>query len=196
MEQKLCGIYCLKNLSTQKVYIGQSTNLKKRKYEFFRIFSKRKSITYRSSFVEAVKSSNKNDWRHEILCYCPKGSLDEMERFFIEAYKSTNPEFGYNEAVGGRGALGVKRSAETRKRMSENNVNRGKFGVEHNRSKSINQYDKQGNFIRRWDSISDAARKLSIHRSGISACLIKKTKSAGGFIWRYVDEVGSNDPLG
>ena len=50
--------------------------------------------------------------------------------------------------------------------------------------KQIDQYDKDGNFIKTWDSISDASRNLNIHHSDISRCCSKKRKTAGGYIWK------------
>jgi group I intron endonuclease len=62
--------------------------------------------------------------------------------------------------------------------------------------KKVLQYDLKGNFIREWDSISDAARALnpdipSVSAvSAISAVCKGKVKTAAGFIWKYP---GDND---
>jgi len=52
-------------------------------------------------------------------------------------------------------------------------------------SKPILQYSKSGQFIKKWDSMSDVSRELNIPQSNISVCASGKTKSAGGFIWKY-----------
>lgn len=58
--------------------------------------------------------------------------------------------------------------------------------------KKIAQYDKNGNFLRFWDSISEAQRELKI--THISDCCSNKRKFAGGFAWKYKEEGGeSND---
>lgn len=54
--------------------------------------------------------------------------------------------------------------------------------------RKIVQYDLQGNFVKIWNSISDAGRELNIARANISACCRNKRKNAGGFIWKYHDE--------
>ena len=66
---------------------------------------------------------------------------------------------------------------------------KGKFGKEHNRSKKINQYDKNGNFIKTWDCISDVTKQLKISSANIVKCCQhkKNRNSAGGYIWEYVD---------
>jgi group I intron endonuclease len=53
--------------------------------------------------------------------------------------------------------------------------------------KPINQYKKDGTFIREWSSQKEAIEELKIDKSGISACLKNKQKTSGGFIWKYKD---------
>ena len=60
------------------------------------------------------------------------------------------------------------------------------FGKEHHNSKKINQYDLEGNFIRTWDSVSEARKKLKANH--ISECCKGKRNKTGGYIWRYADE--------
>ena len=48
------------------------------------------------------------------------------------------------------------------------------------------QYDVELNFIKEWESASDAERQISGKVSGaISHCIKGKTKTALGFIWKY-----------
>lgn len=51
--------------------------------------------------------------------------------------------------------------------------------------KPILQFDKDETFIREWDSIKEAGETLVIDRSNISGCCKGKTRTAGGFIWKY-----------
>ena len=51
----------------------------------------------------------------------------------------------------------------------------------------IIQYDKKGNFIKKWESIREAGRKLGIFYQSINACLKGKVKTAGGFKWYYYE---------
>lgn len=52
-------------------------------------------------------------------------------------------------------------------------------------SKPVLQYDRQGNFIREWPSVSKVEEELGIGNSHISGCCLGKRKSAGGFVWRH-----------
>ena len=54
--------------------------------------------------------------------------------------------------------------------------------------KKINQYDMNMNFIKKWDSIQEASKKLNIHSSHICKCCKGKIKSIKGFKWRYADD--------
>lgn len=52
-------------------------------------------------------------------------------------------------------------------------------------AKSISQYTKQGEFIKKWNSITEAANALNMKHQNISACCRGESKSAGGFIWKF-----------
>jgi hypothetical protein len=56
------------------------------------------------------------------------------------------------------------------------------------RGKSVIQYDLEGNFIKKWDKITDAAKELNIIQSNICCAASEKTKTSGGFIWKYCEE--------
>jgi hypothetical protein len=57
----------------------------------------------------------------------------------------------------------------------------------HHSSKRVEQYTKDGVFVKVWDSMSDVCRELGID----SGCLTKACqgiqKSTGGFVWRYCE---------
>ncbi len=52
-------------------------------------------------------------------------------------------------------------------------------------SSPINQYDLEGNFIKRWNNIKDPSL---IYKCYISGCLKGRQKTAGGYIWKYADK--------
>ena len=49
----------------------------------------------------------------------------------------------------------------------------------------ILQFDKNGTFIRRWNSGSEIEKETCINAGNISLCCSGKRKSAGNYIWRY-----------
>ena len=71
-----------------------------------------------------------------------------------------------------------------------------KFGKEHpnykfrgkwKTQKPVAQYDKDNNLIKKFNSACEVERILNISMSHISECCKFKRKSAGGYIWRYID---------
>ena len=68
-----------------------------------------------------------------------------------------------------------KRSKETKALQSLNN----------GKSKKVNQYDLQGNFINQFRSGAEANRQLGISVMSISSCALGKIKTGGGFVWKY-----------
>ena len=67
---------------------------------------------------------------------------------------------------------------------------RRKYPISHalKQQHAVNQYDMNGNFIRRWDSINEAAKSLGIKaKSNISMCCSGKYKHCKHFIWRYTE---------
>ena len=55
-----------------------------------------------------------------------------------------------------------------------------------NKQIKIQQYDNNNNLLNEYTSISEASKETSVTRKAISLYLRKKTKTAGGFIWKYV----------
>lgn len=53
--------------------------------------------------------------------------------------------------------------------------------------KRVLQYTLDGQFVKEWDSITQASQTLNVRHSGISFVLIGRGKTAGGFIWKYKD---------
>jgi len=55
--------------------------------------------------------------------------------------------------------------------------------------KSVFQYTLFGNLIKEWYSISQASKELGIGSNSITTCCKGEYKSAGGFIWKYKDDI-------
>ena len=64
-----------------------------------------------------------------------------------------------------------------------------KYGAINGKKNSIPilQFAKDGTFIKEWSSINETGRQLGIGPQHICACCQDKSKTAGGFMWRYKD---------
>lgn len=66
----------------------------------------------------------------------------------------------------------------------KNNHPKGKYTPN---SRRIDQYDIDGNLIKSWDCISDAARECNILPSQITNNAKGRNKTVHGFVWKYHD---------
>lgn len=55
-------------------------------------------------------------------------------------------------------------------------------------SKKVFQYDKQGNFIREWNSAMEIQRELGYRANSICSCCNGKYKTSYNFIWKYKEK--------
>lgn len=71
------------------------------------------------------------------------------------------------------------------KRMKGNKLNGYIYANEITKKKII-QCDLDDNFIKEYESISEASRQTGINIMSISCCANKKRKSGGGYLWHFV----------
>lgn len=79
---------------------------------------------------------------------------------------------------------GLELTAEHKKKLSE--AKKGKASL---RKKAILQYDKNNNFIARYESLTLAGVEVNGDIRNISACCLGKKKRAYGYVWKYESEV-------
>lgn len=90
-------IYKHKNICNNKIYIGQTCQIPQRRWGS-------EGQGYKSSphFYSAIQKYGWNNFQHQIL----KSNLtlqeaNYWEKYFIQFYKTTNPNYGYNIKEGG-----------------------------------------------------------------------------------------------
>ena len=76
---------------------------------------------------------------------------------------------------------GNKLSEETKQKIKNSRLK----GINNPKSKKVEQYDIDNNFITIFNSISEAAKECNTFHSSISACCHGKKKTSGGFIWKF-----------
>ena len=92
------GIYKLTSLINGKCYIGKSTNVKTRISDHFKSAIGIKSIADQAVHHAILKEGFWN-WQIEIITYCDKDKLNELEKYYIEFFKAQT--WGYNRNQGG-----------------------------------------------------------------------------------------------
>lgn len=194
-EEIKSGIYCWTCKANSKRYVGQSISLRERKVDFLRF-----TQPYAGALINKARKhyNQPSQWNYDILEYCNTDVIDEREIQYISECKASDRKKGYNLADGGGGARGYRFSDEAKKRLSEirklqhhteeskrklSEAKKGKPQPHFN--KAIEQFSKDGEFIREWISVSEAAKVLNITLSCISNCLKGRYNSAGGYKWLY-----------
>jgi hypothetical protein len=95
-----------------------------------------------------------------------------------------------------KGATNTDYKAFQQKRITNTNfklsrikaVNNTNWEVKaQNTKKPVNQYDLNGNFLKKWDSAKDAGDTLGFQRASITNCCREKLKTAHKFKWKYAN---------
>lgn len=97
------GIYKITNLINERVYIGQSIDIRRRFREHFNIQNK-DHIKYKTRFYNAVRKYGRENFKTEIIECCQKRFLKKREIYWISFYrKSLGCNNVYNINDGGNG---------------------------------------------------------------------------------------------
>ena len=82
---------------------------------------------------------------------------------------------------------GLKYTDTHRKNISK--ALKGKYGYDKNpNSKQIIQFDVEGKPLRYWNCLKNAIETLELSQPSLSSCLSKKSKTCGGYKWKYLTE--------
>ena len=186
MDLERCTVYIHRNIVNNKCYIGITCqNVNKRWQKGCGYLNKYKDGSYvQPKMARAIKKYGWDSFEHIIwaegLTYKDACRLEIM---LIALWDTV--ENGYNVTPGGPSVMyGRKHSEKSRRKMSE-----ALKGVNHPRARRINQYTKDGQLIKTWDYVTQAANELNISKNSIAECCNhpEKRKSAGGFTWQYYD---------
>lgn len=119
---------------------------------------------------------------------------DESKRKISESLKGSKRTkeqlIGWGERrkgkinINGGSKKGFKKSKESEKRRIEKII-----GKKYNTRKSkIDQYDLQGNLLKKWDSVEEIVLKLGLQRNSIYMCCRGELNKSQGYIWKFNNE--------
>ena len=204
-------VYKITNKITGKIYIGITNQGSGARYRHHWYESR---IGEPSPIHRSMAKYGEDNFTLEIIDFAETyEEVKEKEKFWIKKFNSTDRNIGYNLTEGGDGtfgrthseetkekirqkALGRKISEETKKKMSEARI--GKCSDkqrEHLKKISIQakaipvlQFSKTGEFIAKYESVSEAARQTGINGDTIERQLKKPLKNPNDrrvkFIWK------------
>lgn len=175
-------IYKITNLINGKVYIGKTSNFKRRMSQHFDEEHSTESLI-KNSIRKNGKENFKIDIIEETL---NRQEAKKLEEDYIKLYKSYKREFGYNIKIG------EKHTPETKlhiglAQIGEKNHMYNKRGKLNKTSKPIVELKTN----KKYESIMEAARDLNLNFSHIAAVCRGTRNSTGGYMFRFLDKNGN-----
>lgn len=128
---KICCIYKLTNTVNGKIYIGQTTDFRKR-MNVYKNISKQKMITGKGPITLAIDKYGHENFTADILKRCNADELAKYENYYIKTLDSANPSIGYNITINNSSTandsisrmnksiahIGLKESSDTKRKKS------------------------------------------------------------------------------
>lgn len=164
----MVGIYAIKNIVNNKIYIGSSNNIKRR---FIKHKTELRKKKHCNKYLErAFHKYGENEFDFIILELCELENIIEREIYYIQLYKSLEREYGYNLTIP------IKHpSLETReeycKAISERmkGITPSNFKeMQKSRWLKVKAY-KDGEFYGEYESCVDAEKQLGLNRGYLNS---------------------------
>lgn len=119
---KISGIYKIKCLKNEKVYVGSSFNIIKRIDDHF---NKLRNKTHINKHLQASYDLyGKDNFIWEILERCDVEFLLDREQFWMDETKCYDRKLGFNNCIKSDRPLGYKHTEEAKRKMSEAKLGR------------------------------------------------------------------------
>lgn len=169
------GIYKIRNLQNNKIYIGSSNNIKRRwqKHKALLRYGKHPNSHLQSSWNKYGESL----FEFSIVELCGVENLLNREQYYIDIL---SPEYNQT-AIAGK----IEMTDERKKVLSNATLKAYAEGRLVKTVKAVYQYDLKGNYLNEFPSVTKASQSLHIPISNISSAAKQKCNIAGGFVWRY-----------
>lgn len=194
------GIYQIRNIHNNKLYIGSSVDLKRRKNDHFS--SLKRGSHHSLKLQSAYSKHGESSFVFEILEECTKQQLIELEQIYLDKLK---PHYNIRQTASFH-ITGWQPSQSMKEKMSKNRKGKsfhtpkqinaikkahtGKLVLIHTRMKrarAVIQIDLvTGEQIAEYYSVQEAFRQTGINNIG--GVLRGYQSKAGGYMWRYRDE--------
>lgn len=147
---------------------------------------------YQVSNFGKVRNSHKlilkywKSWGYNYISLCKnnKSKKYRTHRLIAKAFIPNPKKYPYVNHIDGNKSNNNVTNLEWCT-SQQNTIHAYKTGLM--KTKKINQYDLNGNFIKTWNSIISASKELNINVKAIQSCCMQRTKTSGGYIWRYAD---------
>ena len=198
MKEIICGIYCISNLINNKKYIGQSIDI------YRRWAQEKKLKRLNEHLLRSMQKHGINNFKFEILVVCQPDQLNDLEKYYIELYNTTDPDYGYNKTFGGDSAYHrVYRPMSQSQKDKISKANKGRKPTQQElenlrESKPNREKSKKAVFCyensKVYDSCKSAAIELNLNVDGVRRCASKKLVSTNGYHFCLATEKDNFEP--
>ena len=182
MSEKICGIYCIKNLKNGKRYIGLSRDIHGRWKQHISDLNGNRHIN------EHLQSSwnkyGENNFAFYIIEQCLKDDLCDKEKYYISKYDTVNNKYGYNMTSGGDGINNLRDECSEKISIGETLY-------------PVVQLSLEGKFVKKHRNCTKASIDIcgdSSMTENIRNCCDNKygCKSIKGYMWLYEKDYDKN----
>ena len=192
-KDKIIGIYKITNIINKKYYIGSAVNIKGRLKTHKRLLEQNKH--YNKHLQSSYNKYGTSNFIYNIIEITKKENMIEREQFWIDLLEANNNKKGYNKRIIAESNLGIIVTDETKRRLSISHLGHKRSKETHDKIletqyKKVFQFDMDGNFLRIFNSLQEAAFYLGIkYATNISACARRTIPSASGYRWCFEKDV-------
>lgn len=118
INDKVCGIYCIKNKINSKVYIGKSKNIYRRIHQHLYDLKNKRVKNENSHFLNAWYKYGKENFEYFVLeeLELNDSICKDRELYWITKYNSINRDYGYNLRLDSSSTMIIHK--ETSKKIS------------------------------------------------------------------------------
>lgn len=190
----LSGIYQIRNIINNKVYIGKSVNLNNRKSQHF--LSLRKNIHKNFKLQGSVNKHGINNFVFEILEICK--DIDTKEINYINKFNTCKTGYNISSDIQHMSEKWITKLKYLRKndpKYIKQFLDFRSKADESNRVK-INEYDLDGNYIKTWNSIVEAQlnHNLKSSKSIISVLKFERSRCVNKLFRYYENDISNINP--
>lgn len=201
--KRISGIYKITNIINNKIYIGSSNNIYKRKREHFCTLE---NGTHCNAHLQrAYNFYGKNNFKFEIIEICEEKYLLEVEQIYLNKYFdngigcynenpiANKPPSQKGKTPWNKGKTGIY-SEETLQKMKEIKKDK-KLSKEHKSKIKYTTQNKEYSTSKKvlcietntvFKSIKEAERITNVSSVNIPKCCNGIRKTAGGYHWKWV----------